>query len=637
MNNSFDSLIDKNEEIIYDMGLYPLCSAMCESLGIPEIINKATGPRDPRAVLDYGTVVKSMILNMLDERSQLLHFANSFENKDCEVLFGKGVTPELFTEDLLGDTLDAVSEINHRKLGSTLSLRSLKLHGVPIKSSHIDTTNLTLYGEYDNYNNDNKDKDFNIDYGKPKNKRTDLKQVNFGSAVQQDLLPLFGEGLSGNTSDAVYFREAMDEMAEFCTGNLYDNPILVYDAAASNVETFDKSYDEEIPCIIRLSKTFNAAKEYIPGAYQDDCWQDIGVIVNYNKKKVFKYKITPYEEKLGKHDWRLLVVYSSGLEKQKKDTASRNLPKKKKKLIKAAKKLAKKRHKTKAKAREAAESFIDKRSILEKLFDYQIEIESEITEKYERPGKPTPDTKKIKMTTYHAIVTIGEVNSQLYQEWLEYNSCFIIVSNVPKDRCTDQEILEEYKKQWKIEDQYKFIKKPKVIEPIWLHKPNRIKALLFILWLAVLVAAYLRHRLCQSLKLIDNPDENSTDNNSNSSRNEQDNEKEQTNKVNEKKQFTLPYQNQKELEDIYDKIIKGSVSGKILTTDGRLVDNPTFNVIENLFVNVQTKGYWEDGDYIRKFIRGTKRKLLKLIVYMGFHPSIYLEPYHPGHDLWKYG
>ena len=27
--------------------------------------------------------------------------------------------------------------------------------------------------------------------------------------------------------------------------------------------------------------------------------------------------------------------------------------------------------------------------------------------------------------------------------------------------------------------------------------------------------------------------------------------------------------------------------------------------------------------------------LLKLMVYMGFHPSIYIEPYHPGHDLWS--
>jgi transposase len=352
LNSSLNSLIDDGNEITYDMGLDPLCGAMCEVLGIPQIINEKAPKRDARTELDYGTIVKAMIINILDDRSHLLHFADSFKEKDCEVLFGKGVTAELFTQDRLGDTLDAVFELDHRNIGSEISTRGLQLHGVPVDTSHIDTTNLTLYGEYhtdeDTENKDNNE--FKIDFGKPKNNHTECKQVNFGSAVQQDLLPLFGEALSGNKSDAKYFREAMDEFALSYSGNLYNNPILVLDAAASYNKTFNKAYDNQLPCIIRLSKRYNLAEETIRKAFADDSWQDIGVVAKTNKEQASRYKITSYDNELGKHNWRLIVVHSSKLEEKKEATATRKLPDTKDKLMKKANKLAKKEYKTEAEA-----------------------------------------------------------------------------------------------------------------------------------------------------------------------------------------------------------------------------------------------------------------------------------------------
>ena len=59
LDRSLDSLIDTGNEITYDMGLDPLCGAMCEVLGIPQIINEKTPKRDPRAKLEFGTIVKA--------------------------------------------------------------------------------------------------------------------------------------------------------------------------------------------------------------------------------------------------------------------------------------------------------------------------------------------------------------------------------------------------------------------------------------------------------------------------------------------------------------------------------------------------------------------------------------------------
>ena len=59
------------------------------------------------------------------------------------------------------------------------------------------------------FNKGNDYKCFDVTFGDPKSKRKDLNQTNIGLFVQQDGLPIGGTGLAGNTSDVIWFREAM--------------------------------------------------------------------------------------------------------------------------------------------------------------------------------------------------------------------------------------------------------------------------------------------------------------------------------------------------------------------------------------------------------------------------------------------
>lgn len=608
MNNY--KLLCAQEEDIYTMGMYPLCGAMCEALGIPETINQALGPLDPRTQLEYGVVAKAMIINILDNRTPLYRFSQAFEGVDCEVLFGKGVYANLFTEARLGDLLDLVSELDHRSLFSALSIRNLNLYGIPVHSSHIDMSNMSVTGEYETYDAE----DFSVTFGKAKDKRNDRKLVAFGSAVQQDGLPILGEGLSGNKSDAVWFREAMDEMSQFATGDLHTNPLLIMDAAGSNVETFDLSYEYKMPAIIRLSKVFNITGEAITRACDAAIWREVGTVAEHNTEQAAKYKIYSEEAELGDNPWRLLVIHSSALEHKKEKTAQRNLKKGQEALHKKAERLKKKKFDTPQKAREAAEKLLDGRSEMQRFFECQIEIKPETIERNERPGRPTPDTKKIQITTYHAHVTVGRLDEEQYARWLHYNSCFVLVCNAPQERLSDEEVLAEYKKQWKIENLFSFIKIPHVLEPICLKRPNRIKGLIFILLLAVMVASYLRHRMYQSLQRIS--EKNITDDSS------EDPEEIETDDVEEK--------------SLYEEVIDEAVSGCVLAPGGRLIEHPTFNVMCQLFEDIQIKLYWENGEYIRRFPYRTRRRTFEYIVYTGFHPKIFLEPFRPAFDLWSY-
>ena len=91
-----------------------------------------------------------------------------------------------------------------------------------------------------------------------------------------------------------------------------------------------------------------------------------------------------------------------------------------------------------------------------------------------------------------------------------------------------------------------------------------------------------------------------------------------------------------ETDSLYEKVIDEAVSGRLPAPGGRMVEHPTFNVISEVFELLQIKVYYDDGELIRKFPHRTRRRTLKFIVYTGFHPAIYLEPFRPALDLWRY-
>ena len=613
------SLIDERPEFTCDTGLYPLAGAMCEGIAIPALVDKALGARHPKAKLSFGVLVKALIMNILDGRTPLVHVENSFAHLDCEVLFGSGVTASDLNDDRLGDTLDALSEINLRQLYSQISLRALDIHGIPVNSAHVDTTAASVYGAYDSPALDH----FDVNHGRPKNKRTDLKQLKVGTAVQQNGIPFLGEGLAGNASDSLWFRDAIDELAKLFSGDLETRPIGVFDAAASNTTMFDQAYAQKMPIITRLSDRFTLAGECIRSAWLEQSWIDIGTLVAEpaKKKHAAVYRIARFNVQLGQNDWRLIVVHSSSLEATKSSTFTRNLPKRQEQLVKKSTKLAKIAFATNDEAQQAIEQFRKENISCQNPFVCCSKVEVKVVEKYTNPGKPTKESPKTVSTKYHALITVEGIDEKLYQEWLRQESCFVLVSNTPEHRLDDIGVLREYKKQWVVEEAFRFLKQPVILGPVCLKDKERIKALIFVLLLAVLVAAYLRHRLLQSL-VQENPLSNST-----------------TEAISvEQSETMMPQptpnpaaQKNQQLEKQAERRLV-----KIITVDGRLVDHPTFKVIRDLLLPLKTITYNEGGKWKRKFIHGTPQRLLKLIHAMGFSPRIYLEPFEPNMDLWKY-
>jgi transposase len=186
---------------------------------------------------------------------------------------------------------------------------------------------------------------------------------------------------------------------------------------------------------------------------------------------------------------------------------------------------------------------------------------------------------------------LGELDKDLYDSWLEDQSCFVLVDNVPKTRLSAKGALKNYKKQWKVEDVFHFIKQPLDFGPLWLDTPKRIESLLFLISLAVLAASFLLFRLHETLS------------------------------------GSPCGQDEPKL-----------VPKKFVDVTGRKVSKPTFNMVREHLVKLKVVVYIDPdtGNWIRKFQKQTRRKWLQIIVDIGFDPKIYLEPYSSAFDLWCY-
>lgn len=632
-SNLLRNLIDDEHRIVInDMGTAPVIAAMTEVLGIPQTINKFFGSTDPRIKVDCGTAVKALLINILYGRNPLVHVAESFAHLDCEVLFGKGIQVSDLSDDCLGKALEELGSNDIRKPYSQICMYSLKLHNCVAEAIHVDTTNVSVHGEYDTAPVEH----FEITYGDPKSKRKDLKQLNIGMFVQQNGFPVGGNALSGNKSDAIWFRDALGEINQMFSGDLYTMPVCIFDAAGSNDDMFNKANDLVMPTIIRMSDRFSAAGEHIVKAWEEDRWSIVdkkGKVLEKPSSSSF-YKLQSFDYSINDHNWRLVVAYSSELEKEKKATAERNHPKNKEKLEKSASKLSKIPFDTAEEAMAAGDMFIKEHIGLRTPFKYETSIEKKEISKYKKRGKPNKTSEKATTVEYFIKIVIGERDDNLYFEWLKQESCFVLVSNIPKDRYTAEEIFVEYKEQWVIEDKFKFLKQPVILGPIWLQKPERIKGLIFVLLLSVLVSMYICYRCMVTLQ-----------GNTNTS---QDNKKSLENTHGAKTTDNLLagkvcIQNKTEAEipdsltDCSASIRPSNGSQKLLTSDGRLVDRPTYKVIKKLLDPIKTIIKIDSrGNEIRKLAYETEMRRLDLVIKIGFDPIIYLEKFTPSMDLWKY-
>ncbi len=234
-----------------------IVSGIYDELEIASVIDEVL-PKHGQHKLAHSQILKAMILNCLGfTDSRLYMYSQYFETIPIERLLGSGISASDLTDDVLGRTLDSIHNVDPTQLFMKIALKTMKKINLKTQLLHCDTTNFSVYGDYENSSDGST---IEITYGHAKDKRDDLKRFGLGMITNQCGIPLFAKAYSGNTSDKESIIKAMKRLKENITF-----PDDVYYIAYSALYSEDniKSMGESMKWITRVPQTLTLSKELL--------------------------------------------------------------------------------------------------------------------------------------------------------------------------------------------------------------------------------------------------------------------------------------------------------------------------------------------------------------------------------------
>lgn len=439
------------------------------------------------AKVSHGERVAAMIMNGLGfSDSRLYLFPEFLSDKPLERLFNRTVSAAWFNDDATGRCLDAISAYGSTKLFTELSVTIGQSRGLLGKSAHIDTTTLSLFGDYEQDDGAEDDKIISPrpEQGYAKSKRHDLKQMVLLLATTGGAnFPLWMESHSGNASDQKTMPAAAMKIKALCHG-IADAPGFIY-VGDSAIYGNILQHSQDIFWITRVPESIKEAHALVLRPNAEMTWTPLD--------NGYSYCATTSEYKSVNQRW--LLFHSEAAYKREIKTLDKKIKTEQAEQNKAWWHLS---HRIFACETDAyAEAEAQKKH----LKYHAVAIAVVAVKKYSSKGRP-------KANELPEIVGC-QIEYKLALDEKKVSSIraskgrFILATNqLDETRLSDGEVLTEYKAQSGTERGFKFIKDDAFqVDSVFLKTPERIEALMMVMTLCLMVYGVSEYDLHQSLQV----------------------------------------------------------------------------------------------------------------------------------------
>ncbi len=212
------------------LGSLPVIASFCRRLDIAGITGKLV-PIRPVASLTAGQAVEAMVCNRLTSPAPLVHVQGWA--RDWAVPEILGIPAFALNDDKLGRTLDAIAP-HLEEITGAVAVRAIGAFGIDISQLHWDMTSFSLHGACPEA-----DEDYPAPaYGHPKDRRTDLLQIQAGIAAAGDGgIPVYARAYSGGDAEISQVTGAMNALQKIAGAKKFllvgDSKLISYDNVAA--------------------------------------------------------------------------------------------------------------------------------------------------------------------------------------------------------------------------------------------------------------------------------------------------------------------------------------------------------------------------------------------------------------------
>src|SRR5919108_2573442 len=467
---------------IYPVHHLPIIKAYADRLGLVGLISHyVPTARD----VDAGTIVLGLVLDTLSGRSPLYRLEEFFAHQDTELLWGKAIPSQAFTDDTVGRVLDRLSDFGTMRLFTACAIRAAMRFGLERRYVHFDTTSRRVWGEYQFA--ETQDLPFQVTYGYSKDKRPDLKQFVLSTLCVDRAVPIWGKLEDGNASDKTLNTALLSEIAQLLASHGVAPGAYIYIADAALVTEDNLAALGDTLFITRLPATYSACERVIAEAVARNQWEEVGVLAQTPPTKhrpgTF-YKVAESSVTLYGKAYRAVVVHSSSQDQRRQKHLGRELQASYATLEATVREAVHQEYFCRADAEAAAAQLQAQQSAY-----HRVEVTVEEHPKY-GPGRPSSKQPRVvKALRYGLQVTLHE-RAEVIARKTQETGCFVLLTNVPtagEMAHQARDVLRAYKEQHGIEQNFGFLKDPLIVNSLFLKKPERIEALGLVCLLALLI------------------------------------------------------------------------------------------------------------------------------------------------------
>jgi transposase len=444
------------------LGSLPVIADFSGRLDIAGIIDRACPMRDLFGSISHGQVVEALIANRLTSPKAMVAVADWAHAWAVDEVYG--IAPDALNDDRLGRALDALAGQVDQVVGS-IGAKAIDVFGIDVTRCHWDMTSISLYGAYPQTGDGFPAPAF----GHPKDRRTDLKQIQAGLAVTADGgIPVFARAYDGNAAEIAQVTDTMRALQALAAPHRF---LLVGDSKLVSYTNVTAMNTEQVTFIAPL-----AASRVPDGLFAG---------LNPHQAEFVEY-VADRDENTRPFD--------RGSYRVREDTMDLAGPRKKDPVLTLRRILVHSTANATAQAKARALKLAQARTDLDTLTRTAGTRHHPTVEAVTAKATAIARRRRV-MACLHTTITLDAAGKPTFawsfdQDTINADTAadgwYALLTNLPADLDTTEVFL-RYKDQPMVERRYSEFKGPLAVAPIFLRDNRRITALITIICLALLI------------------------------------------------------------------------------------------------------------------------------------------------------
>jgi transposase len=451
-----------------------------ERLGLVQLFNKYV-PNSHGASIPPSQVLCTLVMNIMVSAAPLYRVEDWLHDYLDGIAEGRSEAAK-YNDDRLGRCLDLLFEANRSSFLLDLSANAIREHQLEVEEIHNDSTSITFIGAYEGVD----PKAVNITYGHNKDHRPDCKQMVFGLNTTADgHVPLSYRLYDGNQADVTTHQPNWDHLREMLGKEEFiyvaDSKLCAYD----NLRLIDENGGQFITVIPR---NFREIKGFMKRVREGEeiQWQHEYQVPDSRKKgRTNRYRIHVGERL---DNYRILWIHSDSKENLERQARESRIAKAEQALQDVSSGLNQYYLKTRQQIEQAVKKATHGAG---PYLSVAIHEEKTVQQVQMGKGRPGPSTRYREEEKIHYRLEWSRNETEIRQVQ-RTDGLFPLVDNTPLDPI---EVLRTYKDQPYLEKRFNTHKSVLEVAPVFLEKPRRIEAMMFLYFIALMLVSLIERRI----------------------------------------------------------------------------------------------------------------------------------------------